>query len=418
MKYALHTIVTAIAGIVFFLIGEIIYNNLIVDRTAPLTLPIYFIAFMIVMIIVLRALSLKRGVYFETRDKKKKSGNMTKTIIITLVVMTISSGVLELLYEIGGKISPKNATSYIFVIDDSGSMQSNDSSNERKNAIDSIMSEMDTQLPYSVYLFNDNCQMVKQLSTNVNNDCSLGSNGGTDIVGALKTVFNDYENQKSSWGSSPKVLLLTDGESSSFGLSRILKKYRKSIITISTVGFGSADSDYLSNIAEKTGGVYISSNQISTLKESMEEALTSYSDGNRNLLSDRFCEHDALYTFLRILFLTIISIMIAIIKSNAMYDTNRQPIYFLVSLLLGILASVLMEVLISHVYAPTRIVHFICCILWAVVPAEVTSSKKKSGKRFEPAGFDDEFSNDSDDYLYNVDQHNNDDDDSFNDLDF
>ena len=126
MKYTLHTIVTAIAGIVFFFIGEIIYNNIIIDSKAPLTLPIYFLVFMIVMIIVLWALSLKRGIYFETRDKKKKSGNMTKTIIITLVIMTISSGVLEFLYEIGGKISPKNATSYVFVIDDSGSMQSND----------------------------------------------------------------------------------------------------------------------------------------------------------------------------------------------------------------------------------------------------------------------------------------------------
>lgn len=418
MKYVLHTIVTAIAGIVFFFIGEIIYNNLIVNKTAPLTLPIYFLIFMIVMIIVLWALSLKRGKYFETRDKKKKSGNLTKTIIITLVIMTISSGLLEFLYEIGGKISPKSATSYIFVIDDSGSMQSNDSSNERKNAIDSIMREMDTQLPYSVYLFNENCQVVKPLSTNVDNDFTLDSNGGTDIVGALKTVFNDYESQKSIWGASPKVLLLTDGESSSFGLSKILKKYRKSIITISTVGFGSADSDYLSNIAEKTGGVYISSNQISTLKQSMEQALTSYSDGKRNLLSDRFCEHDGLYTFLRILFLIIISVMIAIIKSSAMYDTNRQPVYFLVSLLLGILASILMEVLISHVYAPTKLVHLICCILWAVVPAEVIGTSKKNAKRFEPAGFDDEFNNESDDYLYNVDQHNEDDDDRFNDLDF
>ena len=73
----------------------------------------------------------KRGKYFEARDKKKKSGEITKKIIITMVVLTISSGLLEFLYEIGGKYSPKNATSYIFVIDDSGSMQSNDSANER-----------------------------------------------------------------------------------------------------------------------------------------------------------------------------------------------------------------------------------------------------------------------------------------------
>ena len=418
MKYALHTIITAIAGIVFFMIGEMIYNNIIVDSTAPLTLPIYFLAFMIVMIIVLWALSLKRGTYFETRDKKKKSGDMTKTIIITLVIMTVSSGVLEFLYEIGGKISPNNVTSYIFVIDDSGSMQSNDPTNERKNAIDSIMREMDTQLPYAVYLFNDNCHMVKPLSTDTANDFTIGSYGNTDIVGALKTVFNDYDSQKNAWGSSPKVLLLTDGESSSFGLSGILKKYRKSIITISTVGFGSADSDYLTKIAEKTGGVYISSDQISTLRSSMEQALTSYSDGNRNLLSDRFCEHEVLYTFLRIFFLIIISVMIAIVKSRAMFDTNSQPVYFLISLFLGIIASILMEVLISHVYVPIKLVHCICCILWAVVPAEITSKNKNNGKRFEPVSFDDDLDSDTDDYLYNVDQHDDEEDDRFNDLDF
>lgn len=418
MKYALHTIVTAIAGIVFFFIGEIIYNNIIVNNVAPLTLPIYFLTFMVVMIIVLWALSLKRGTYFETRDKKKKSGHMTKIIVISLAVMTISSGILELLYEIGGKISPEKATSYIFVIDDSASMQSNDPTNERKNAIDSIMREMDTKLPYAVYLFSDKCQVVKPLSTSVDNDFTLYNSGGTDIVGALKNVFNDYNNQKNVWGSSPKVLLLTDGVSSSFGLSGVLKDYRKSIITISAVGFGSADSDYLTNIAEKTGGVYVNSNQINTLKISMEQALTSYSDGKRNLLSDRFCEYDALYTFLRILFLIIISVLIAIIKSNAMFDTNRQPIYFFISLIFGIIASILMEVLISHIYVSTKFVHFICCFLWAVIPAEITPEKKKKVKSFEPVIFDDDFSSDSDDFLYSVGQHNEDEDEKFNNLGF
>ena len=406
------------AGIVFYFIGELIYNNLILKQFAPLTLPIYFLVFMILMVIVLWALSLKRGVYFETRDKKKKSGEISKVIIFMLVMITVSSSVLELLYEIGGKISPQNATSYIFVIDDSGSMQSNDSTNERKNAIDQIMKEMDTKLPYSVYLFNENCQMVKHLSATVDNDFSLESDGGTDIVGALKTVFSDFENQKSSWGSSPKVLLLTDGESSSSGLTQILKKYRRAVITISTVGFGYADADYLSNIAEKTGGVYINSNQISTLKESMEQALISYSEGNRNLLSDRFCENDTLYAFLRVLFLLIISVMIAIIKSKAMYDTNRQPMYFIISLIFGIAASVLMELLISHVYVSTRLVHFICCILWAITPAEIVSPKKKNGKRFEPVNFDDENTDNAEDFLYSIDQHPEKSDDSFNDLDF
>jgi len=67
MKYVLHTVVTAIAGFVFFLIGEAIYNNLIVDKTAPLTLPIYFLVFMILLSIVLWALSIKRREFDEKR---------------------------------------------------------------------------------------------------------------------------------------------------------------------------------------------------------------------------------------------------------------------------------------------------------------------------------------------------------------
>ena len=150
----------------------------------------------------------------------------------------------------------------------------------------------------------------------------------------------------------------------------------------------------------------------------MEEALKSYSDGKRNLLSDRFCEHDGLYTFLRILFLIIISVEIAIIKSNAMFDTNRQPLYFIISLVLGIIASFFMEVMISHVYAPTKLVHLVCCILWAVMPAEIVSEQNKNTKRFEPVSFDDDDNSDNDDLQYNIDQHDDDDDDRFNDLDF
>jgi len=419
MKYMVHTLITTLVGIAYYFIGEKIYNKLIVNGIASLTLPIYFLSFAIIISITLWILSIKRGKYFETRDKKKKAGEMTRSLILTMVVLVIVSGVLEFLYELGGAYSPKEASSYVFIIDDSGSMNENDPMDERRRAIGNIINEMNTNLPYAVYIFNSECQEVKPMSSDIDNDFSLNSNGGTDIVKALKVVYSKYNSRNKIWGDSPKVLLLTDGNSSSSGLSKILRKYKSSNISISTVGFGSADSNYLKNIADKTGGVNINSNQISMLKSSMEEALKSYSDGKRNLLSDRLCKHDGLYAFIRIVFLIIISALIAKIKANAMYDTDSQPIYYIISLLLGIIASILMEVMISHLLISTGSVHCVCCILWAIVPADFPKShNKKTGKRYEAVVFDDEERESDDSYQCNIDDNESLYDDSFNDLRF
>ena len=135
----------------------------------------------------------------------------------------------------------------------------------------------------------------------------------------------------------------------------------------------------------------------------METAIKQYALGNRNLLSDRFCDLDGLYTFLRILFLIIISVIISVIKTNSMFDTDRWPLYMIISVVLGILASILMEVLISHVYMDIKPVHLICCIFWAFMPAEIESQKKKNKARYQPVDFDDSGDGDGyDDSKYNI----------------
>lgn len=418
MKYLLHAIVTIITGIVFFFIGELIYTGIIENKIAPLTMPVYFLCFMVILIIVLWLLSIKRGKYLEARDKKNESGRFKLIIVVSLVLLVLLTGLFEFLYELGGKNISLEPTSYVFIIDDSGSMKTNDSKGVRKDSINDIVNELNTDLPYAVYLFSDGCSCVKTMSNSTECSFSLRSSGGTNIVGALKYVYKDYNNDSAGWGEAPKVLLLTDGEASRFGLKSIIKKYRKSRISVSAVGFGSADSSYLTTIANNTGGVFVDSDHISNLKSSMEKAIKTYSLENRNLLSDRFCENDGLYTFLRILFLVILSVIIAVIKANAMFDTDRWPLFLFLSVIFGVLASILMEVLISHAYVSIKPVHFICCILWAFVPASIESGKKGNKPRYQPIDFDNYDSDGSyDDSQNTVDRNLDEYDDSENRID-
>ncbi len=388
MKYLKYIIVTTITGLLFFLLGEVIFNNWIEDNTPIVFVPIYFFIFMLIESIVLAVLSLTSG-KFERYQKRKKKEHCAKKIVILLILLLPITSLLEFLYELGGKQKNLDATSYVFIVDDSGSMKESDPQKTRRDSIGSIMEELKSDLPYAVYLFNDTCWNVKTMSKAKAKNYDLRSSGGTNIKAAINEAIDDYLTQKNTWGTAPKIMLLTDGYSSDSGLSSVIRRCRKNDVVVSTVGFGNADEEYLKRLANNTGGAYVKSTNVSTLRDSMKQALTEYSNGDRNLLSDRFASNDWLYTILRILFLIIISVIIAMIKGYATIDPDRLPIYIGFSLIFGIVASVLMEVLISHFYISTKLVHLICCILWALLPAE-NEPKNKNKVEFKPINFDEE----------------------------
>lgn len=366
----LHLVVTGIVGFIFFLIGQVLYPTLTETIWQPLGIALYFLAFAAAMYVTMFILNQMRGDYSFFKRNKKLDDYWSSYRIGALCVAIIFAlaGVFEFLYEIGGN-DQSPATSYIFVIDDSGSMGTNDSQMQRIDAINTIMSRESPTLPYAVYGFTTDAILLKEMAPYTPTDTfEFESLGGTNILTSLNSVLDDLLSGKVEGGSAPRILLLSDGESSSFGWRRITQDSRKCNATISTVGFG-YDSGLLRNIAERTGGVFVQVDDIDDLPSQMETAITSVA--SRNLISTRpYVTHNMLYAAMRVLFLSIIGLIWSWMKYETYCSENADlnSRVFILSVLFCTLTSILMEVLLQNFWLSPAIARMVFCILWAMTP--------------------------------------------------
>lgn len=274
----------------------------------------------------------------------------------TLAIFFLSTS-LEFLYELTPKRQEIAATSYIFILDESGSMRSNDPSGLRYQAIPEIMKAEEPDFPYMVYTFSDTARMVREMEPFDPSDdaISITSDGGTAIFGTILQVLNDYKNGVWDGGPHPKVIFLTDGSATDLSrgflffrgnmpeFNAALEEYSRLGINISTVGLGSADRAIMTQMAETTGGVFVNIQDAADLAVAMKAAATSYSD--RDLLSIRYMSHlNALYGVLRVLFLTIIGSTIGSLLLFAYMEDSSIPLLVSSSILSAFVGSFLLEI--------------------------------------------------------------------------
>ena len=400
-------LITVVLGILCFFITELFYNAAVGKMWRPLVIGLYFLIFGIIYYVAFFLISIFSGSLNSGGGRGRSSASAktasrtsqrrrTQTNRVTprssgrgrsggrggrggssssdlMVPILITAGVavaffgisllFEFLYELGKEKSIESS-SYIFVIDDSGSMATTDPQNKRVRAIHDIMEDSDRE--YAVYSFTSVLTQLKDMSTYSPNDhFEFSSWGNTDIIGALSGVLDDLESGRLDGGDNPRILLLSDGQSSEFGKSKIVERCRDEGVSISTVSF--PDSNHLLRyLAEKTGGIYIDSSDTVKLYEIMEEAVT-YSTA-RDLLSSRFVSQDnGVYAFLRILFLVILGVVWSGFKFFISSNTESgipSLVIFIVSAVLCIIAAVFMEVS-SQAYSSIT-PRFLFVLLWAL----------------------------------------------------
>lgn len=400
----IHMGCSALIGVLFFLIGQILYPSLTENIWTPLGIALYFLVFSVIMLISMFVLNQVRQDYSYWFKSGKKDTVKKAYIrgVACIIVLFVLSGLFEFFYELG-KESYYDPTSYVFLIDDSGSMSANDPQCVRSEAISKIMENQTDNIPYAVYKFTDQSQLIKVMGKYSKSDkYEFLSDGGTDIVTSLDTVINELLSKKVNGGDHPKVLLLSDGESSNWGIKDVISKCRDNEIAVSTIGFN-VNSHLLSKIARKTGGIYINVNDIDDLQEQMNKAITSFLD--RNLISDRFVlRNDGLYAFLRILFLCLMGVVFSWMKYES-FCSAKGPKYdgvvLKVSLAGTAIASIMMEICFSVFDLPSWLIRLIFCILWAVTPGYFIKSGVYS--------FDPDYKSDDDN---GYDQNNNQDKDT------
>lgn len=204
---------------------------------------------------------------------------MLKYFTFSIVGIFCLTMLLEYLYELNPKQKIIEPTSYIFVIDESGSMSGNDPEGLRYDAISEIMNSTDSPLPYMVYAFSSEPKILRDMGPMTENEAAftVTCDGATSIYETTLRILQDYKDAKWNGGTHPKLIFLTDGFATDLDngflwfkgnipeFNAALEEYNHLNINISTVALGSVDKDLMKKMAEITGGVFIPVNQASIL---------------------------------------------------------------------------------------------------------------------------------------------------------
>ena len=400
----LTLLVSIIAGIIGLVISGIVYGTLKEILWSPLAVGLSFALFTLVFILCMAVFKAYQG---STKSGSSRGAEKILLPILFVVGAFILGTLFEFIYErdfFSEMKGYQEPTSYIFLIDNSGSMNTNDPQAIRYDAIEKIVSKQADDFPYAVYGFSNGTWVQRELAPAYEGVGALdrSAGGGTEIKGALETFYSEYENGlKDRLGSAPKVLLLSDGVATDIGIfssiDTILDKYSKADLPVSTVGLGSSvDEELMQQIADETGGVFISSADIDNLEEAMQNAISSYSDDRyaRTLYTHRRVPSlNILYALMRIVFMGVLSVGISLSMLVVAADTSKdEDLVLKSSLITGVLAGLIMELAINMLNLPPSIIRIVFFILTAVTFVnESTAGGSGKGSNVEGLKDDDKY---------------------------
>lgn len=273
--------------------------------------------------------------------------------VVCLVLVFLGTLLFEWVYD-HQQIKAFKGNSYIFVLDESGSMSGNDPENIRYSAVNDVMDAMDADFPYAAYSFSDGYELLRDMAPQsagklvraADADMKMGM---TNIRTAMEGLLEDIRSGRIASGTQPHVILMTDGAASDidslFGFisnKKFIQEYQKAGIPISTVGLGLADTALLQEISNGTGGVYVGVENASELVHAFENVTVGFAD--RDLISSRnLAEKDGLYAFLRILFLVLIGLLVTLAKIVACGNEDDVLMILITGAAASLIGALLME---------------------------------------------------------------------------
>lgn len=367
-------IATAVAGLLAFFVDQALYAALVDVLPRPVLIAILVIVLAAVLCIVLSVLA---SLTNETQDEflfMEGRGILCIGLVVCLLIMFPLTMLMEWVYD-HEEVKTVSASSYIFILDESGSMSSNDSNFERYKAVDAVTGTMPSSFPFAVYMFSNECVQIRDMQPvsagKVSRPADADSTmmGGTYINDALQTVFDDIKNGRLSAGRTPHVILLTDGYASDMDFifrKSILKDYADAHIMISTVGLGTVDEELLKEIANKTGGQYVHVEMASQLSQGFTNV--TYLDTQRDLVSARnTVEKNVMYLILRIVFLTLIGTLVAFVKAMSVANSDSTALILIEGTAAALVGALIMEIGLS-VGLPLFLCRLIYWLLVALTP--------------------------------------------------
>ena len=342
-------IASIVAGLVAGIAAVALYQKLEGTMSNRILIPLLFVAFAVILCATV-------SIWMACFGKGEEAfwfleGRMMLTIglVCGLVVLFFSSMLLEWLYDTDFQDQPPS-TSYIFVLDESGSMGGNDPSLKRYSAVQDMMDNMAGDLPYAVYMFADSCKQIRPMGDVAQGTVSRPADAEytvgvtTYIRNALETVLKDIQNGRLVTGGAPHVILLTDGyanDMTAYSDQTVLRKLVNEGARVSTVGLGMVDNDLMQWIADKTGGAFLMVDDAADLAQGFTDVATMNS--YNNLLSFRTgVRTSVLYLVLRVLFLLVLGAVVGCLKGIACGQDFL--LILLVTVAGALLGAVVMEV--------------------------------------------------------------------------
>lgn len=331
---------TLAAGVIMWFVGEWLYGELVFAMPRPVLIGLLFLLLYVLVIGAILLVGAIRHTFYGCVLFLDGTGPIAGLLAGGAAAIFLLAMLFQFLYGLQETRIVQDATSYIFVLDNSGSMESNDPNQLRYQAIDAILSDRSADFPYMVYGFADDTTLMRGMAPASQGnalDTSNLTNGMTYMFDALNQVLEDYQNGVwSDSGGSPRVILLTDGIASDISstqeLDGVLQEYYDAGISISTVGLGDGfniDIGMLERIAGQTGGVFVHVTDINQLAGGMGSAAL-YSS-SRDLVNYTYRDAGSIPRILmRVVFLFLLGGLLSFLALFA-YGQEDNVAFFLIA---------------------------------------------------------------------------------------
>jgi Ca-activated chloride channel family protein len=305
----------------------------------------------------------------QAENSKVKSLKIA-SFFIAVAGVTLVSGLFQFLYEIAVPTQSTAAEDFIFVVDDSDSMNWNDPLNERFSAMMDIVDDLDEHNNIGLVEFCDiitnKINLMRATPENkklFKEQLSGISDGGTNIEGALYEALDVADNSGKRYSM---VILVSDGESD-VNVSGVAKAFTDSGVVINTVGLsvGFGERSLLQNIANSTGGKYYSVQDASELLGVMTEI--SNIENSNNLLDSRSGSKrsSALHMIMRVIFVAVLNAAVGFALKFVFDNINVRQV--IISAATGIVGGLILEIGLYN-FLNQAVLRLIAFLIMALVP--------------------------------------------------
>ena len=345
-------LITFLGSLVSSLPCWLMYEALSKFMPGPITIGLCLAFFLLLVAVIVVAASSIFGFFVaDIITGRRYKGRIFLYILIGVIICGLLMAGLDFVYELDIEMktfSLGTPSTFVFLVDDSGSMEGSDPTNQRYQAIQTILEQKPATDEFMVYAFGSEVSQVLPMQTVAQGVPTLQpvENGITEMAKALTKIIEDYENGVWKGHGGKTVILITDGAATDINSNRdidpVLKRYVKEGISISTVGLGYVDEAMLNRISSKTGGTSMDIDSAGHMQQALEQAIAN-TGMSTDLLSARRGFSNILRGIMRVVFIAIYGILFGLLMMLCYGHKDSVKIILISSIIKAILAGLVLE---------------------------------------------------------------------------